>query len=249
MARYKVILVYDGTHFFGFQRQAEELKTRTVQAEVEKALRKLGWQDRSILAAGRTDTGVHASGQVIAFDLEWKHTTENLLAAVNANLPPDVAAKAASNAVPDFHPRFDAISRRYQYHIFCHPARNPLRERYAWRIWPDVETTNLQKAANQVIGGHDFRAFGSPSKPGGTTMRNVFKSCWRAEHEDLVYTIEADAFLYHMVRRLVKIQVAIGQKLVDPETFEEAIRGSNQTEVLGLAPPQGLFLVEVVYPE
>jgi len=84
MARYKVILVYDGTQFFGFQRQAEELKTRTVQAEVEKALRKLGWQDRSILAAGRTDTGVHASGQVIAFDLEWKHATENLLAALNA---------------------------------------------------------------------------------------------------------------------------------------------------------------------
>jgi len=249
MARYKVILVYDGTHFFGFQRQAEELKTRTIQAEVEKALRKLGWQDRSILAAGRTDTGVHASGQVIAFDLEWKHATEKLLAALNANLPPEVAAKAVSKTGPDFHPRFDAISRRYQYHIFCHPVRNPLRERYAWRIWPDVETSNLQKEANQVIGGHDFRAFGSPSKPGGTTIRNVLNSCWRAEHEDLVYTIEADAFLYHMVRRLVYIQVTIGQKLVDAGTFEEAIRGSKQTEVLGLAPPQGLFLVEVVYPE
>jgi tRNA pseudouridine38-40 synthase len=249
MARYKVILVYDGTHFFGFQRQAEELKTITVQAEVEKALRKLGWQDHSILAAGRTDTGVHASGQVIAFDLEWKHATEKLLAALNANLPPEVAAKAVSKTGPDFHPRFDAISRRYQYHIFCHPVRNPLRERYAWRIWPDVETSNLQKEANQVIGGHDFRAFGSPSKPGGTTIRNVINSCWRAEHEDLVYTIEADAFLYHMVRRLVYIQVTIGQKLVDAETFEEAIRGSKQTEVLGLAPPQGLFLVEVVYPE
>jgi tRNA pseudouridine38-40 synthase len=249
MARYKVILVYDGTHFFGFQRQAEELKTRTVQSEVEKALRNLGWQNRSILAAGRTDTGVHASGQVIAFDFEWKHATEKLLAALNANFPPDVAAKAASKAVPDFHPRFDAISRRYQYHIFCHPARNPLRERYAWRIWPDVETTDLQKAADLVIGGHDFRTFGSPSRPGGTTMRNVFQSCWRAEHEDLVYTIEADAFLYHMVRRLVYIQVAIGQKKVDTETFEEAIRGSKQTEVLGLAPPHGLFLVEVVYPE
>jgi len=249
VVRYKVILIYDGTHFFGFQRQAEELKIRTVQAEVEKALRKLGWQEHSILAAGRTDTGVHASGQVIAFDLEWKHPTKTLLAALNANLPPDVAAKAASRVVPDFHPRFDAISRRYQYHIFCQPARNPLRERYAWRIWPDVETTNLQKAARHVVGGHDFRAFGSPSKPGGTTMRNVFKSCWRAEHENLVYEIEADAFLYHMVRRLVKIQVAIGQKNVDAETFEQAILGSKQTEVIGLAPPQGLFLVEVIYPE
>jgi tRNA pseudouridine38-40 synthase len=133
MARYKLILAYDGTEFFGSQRQSDE---RTVQSVLEAALRKLDWQGTSILLAGRTDRGVHASGQVAAFDLDWNHPPETLLRALNANLPPDVAARRISFAASAFHPRFDAVSRTYRYEIFCDPVRNPLRERYAWRVDP-----------------------------------------------------------------------------------------------------------------
>src|SRR5512139_427161 len=103
MARYQVILAYDGTEFFGFQRQASGPKERTVQAVVEAALRQLGWQGKTILASGRTDTGVHALGQVIAFDLEWAHSTEALRSAINAHLPADVAVQTVAPAADDFH--------------------------------------------------------------------------------------------------------------------------------------------------
>ena len=112
--RYKVILAYDGTHFFGFQRQGAD---RTVQLEVEAALRQLGWQGRAITSSGRTDSGVHATGQVIAFDLDWRHGTESLLRALNAKLPDDVAVQAVEVAPADFHPRFDATSRCYRYQV------------------------------------------------------------------------------------------------------------------------------------
>ena len=103
MARYQVKIAYDGSEFFGFQRQGE---TRTVQLEIENSLRSLGWEGKTIFAAGRTDTGVHASGQVVAFDFEWKHSDESLLKAMNANLPKDVAVHAEKVADKSFHPRF-----------------------------------------------------------------------------------------------------------------------------------------------
>ncbi len=144
MARYQVILAYDGTDFSGFQRQA---KARTVQGVVEEALRRLNWRGRAILSAGRTDAGVHASGQAIVFDLDWNHTPEELMRALNTHLPGDVAVRAINQVSPRFQPRYQAISRRYCYHIFCDPVRDPLRERYAWRVWPPVDLSMLEQAA------------------------------------------------------------------------------------------------------
>src|SRR5512142_2531393 len=112
MARYQLTLAYDGTDFFGSQRQA---KRRTVQGELEKVLCKLGWTGRSILLSGRTDTGVHATGQVAAFDLDWSHSDEELVRALNATLPADLAVHQARTVDAKFHPRFDASSRRYRY--------------------------------------------------------------------------------------------------------------------------------------
>ena len=135
MARYKLILAYDGTAFAGSQRQA---KRRTVQGELEKALRVLGWTGRSVVLAGRTDTGVHASGQVASFDLEWKHGVDSLLRALNAGLPADMAASRMEIAGAEFNPRFDATLRIYRYRLFSGQVRDPLRERMAWRVWPSI---------------------------------------------------------------------------------------------------------------
>ena len=111
MARYQIIVSYDGTGFVGSQRQ---LNSRTVQSELEKGLRKIKWDGKSLLLAGRTDTGVHASGQVAVFDLDWKHSLEDLKKALNASLPLDMAVSDVRNAADEFHPRFDATSRRYR---------------------------------------------------------------------------------------------------------------------------------------
>lgn len=249
MARYKLILAYDGTRFAGSQRQAN---ARTVQGEFEKALRGLGWSGSSILMAGRTDAGVHATGQVAAFDFEWRHSDLDLVHALNAALPADAAVRAASQAGAGFHPRFDARSRAYRYRMFCQPIRDPLRERLAWRVWPDVNGDDLQKAASVFAGRQDFACFGSPTSPNGHTERTVIQSEWRRLDGEWQYEIRADAFLYRMVRRLVFVQVAVAHGKISAETLASSLagpaggRGGND-QPAGLAPAQGLTLVEVTY--
>jgi tRNA pseudouridine38-40 synthase len=249
MARYQLILAYDGTDFKGFQRQA---KARTVQGVVEAALRQLGWQGRAILASGRTDTGVHALGQVIAFDFDWKHAPEDLGRALNASLPKDVSVSQVRVSLSDFNPRNDAVSRSYRYDIYCEAARHPLFARYAWHVWPAPDFRVLNEAAGYIIGKHDFSAFGNPLHPRGSTLRTVFQAEWRTcsgryAERALSFEISADAFLYHMVRRLVSFLVDIGQG--NREIIEIIKRLDEPVPVQGLAPPQGLTLVEVRYRE
>ena len=193
MARYQVILTYDGTDFLGFQRQGNSL--RTVQGVVEDALRKLGWNESTIFAAGRTDTGVHATGQVIAFDLAWAHGERDLQSALNANLPYDVAARAVRQVSSRFHPRYDALWRHYRYRLFCQQVREPLRERYAWRVRPSPAVTLLEQAAGYLVGVHDFAAFGAPPRPEGTTIREVKRAVWQFDGDELAFDIIANAFL------------------------------------------------------
>ena len=257
MARYQVVIAYDGTQFAGFQRLHSSGKTptnRTVQGVIETALAHMGWAGKSILSAGRTDTGVHAAGQVVAFDLDWKHSTEDLGKALNANLPPDVAVRSVRVAADDFHPRYNASARRYSYQMFFQPNRDPLRERYAWRVWPAVETARMIEAAQMLIGDHDFAAFGTSPRPGGSTLRTVWQAKWLPWEQDpwatestgLRFEIVANAFLYHMVRRLVFIQVQVGQGRQSVQDVVSAL-AEGSLRLTGLAPAQGLVLMEVSY--
>jgi tRNA pseudouridine38-40 synthase len=244
MARYQVILAYDGSGFTGSQRQAS---SRTVQGEFEKALCKIGWSGKSVLLAGRTDSGVHASGQVAAFDFEWVHAVEKLLKALNAELPPDLAVKSLRPVSADFHPRFDAVSRTYRYRLFCEPIRDPLRERFAWRVWPTLDGNALKQNAGIFLGTHDFAAFGSPTSPKGTTVRTVTKTEWRKKRNGKwQFEVRADAFLYRMVRRLVFVQVSLALGKCSVEEVQLALKKQGKL-IAGLAPAHGLTLVEVNY--
>jgi len=258
MEHYQVILAYDGSRYKGFQRQAN---ARTVQGVVEEALRKLDWQGKSILAAGRTDTGAHATGQVIAFALNWEHDAQDLLQALNNHLPSDVVAREVQQVSASFHPRYDASWRRYLYRIYCQPVRDPLLEHYAWRIWPAVKLQDLHRCAHSIIGKHDFGAFGTSPQPGSNTVRSVLASDWKSELPYLVYEITAQAFLYHMVRRLVFMQVKIAQGKLELTDLNDVLGDGATDQVLttteanhtkrlvhGLAPAQGLILAEVNYP-
>jgi tRNA pseudouridine38-40 synthase len=242
MARYQLILGYDGTQFAGSQKQAN---SRTVQGELERILRSLGWSGRSVSLAGRTDTGVHASGQVAAFDLEWLHSKAELQSAINAKLPPDLAVKDILEVSPGFHPRFEAHSRRYVYRLFCQPVRDPLRERFAWRVWPEVAGEKLIEAAKLFPGAHDFSSFGSPTTLKGSTKRTVMKSEWKNREDEWQFEVQADAFLYRMVRRMVFVQVAFAQGKCSLEQIREALH--RQTKLpTGMAPAHGLRLDEVI---
>lgn len=246
MAHYQIILAYDGTDFLGSQRQAEN--HRTVQGELENALRKMGWSGKSVLMAGRTDAGVHACGQVASFDLNWRHGLEALVNALNANLPADMAVLRAETAPDSFHPRFDAAARRYRYRIFSRPQRDPLRERYAWRVFPAPKENVLNALAAMLPGIHDFAAFGSPPRPNGSTKRQIFQAQWKKQADEWHFEVQANAFLYHMVRRLVRSQIVIAQGKFPQEIFARAL--AEQAELpSGIAPPNGLTLVDVSYPD
>jgi len=153
-----------------------------------------------------------------------------------------------------FHPRFDATSRLYRYRLFCQPLRDPVRERYAWRVQPAINPDLLAKAAKLLIGTHDFSAFGSPTTPKGTTVRTVTKAEWTQVAEDGTwqFEVQADAFLYRMVRRMVFVQTAIAHGKVPVETIAETLAkqfpaGARSGLPSGLAPAHGLTLVEVTY--
>jgi tRNA pseudouridine38-40 synthase len=242
MAHYQVTLSYDGTAFAGYQRQAN---SRTVQAEVEAALKRLGWQGSSIPAAGRTDSGVHAAGQVIAFDLDWRHGTQSLLLALNSYLPEDIAARDASIARDDFHPRYDALWREYHYRLVLDARRDPLQDRYCWRV-TEVDPAVLAICANAVIGERDFAAYGTPPRPGSSTIRSLMRSEWIQEGQRLDYYIRANAFLYHMVRRLVFLQVEAARGKFEPSAWLADI-STGMKDHPGIAPARGLSLEKVMY--
>jgi tRNA pseudouridine38-40 synthase len=184
---------------------------------------------------------------VIALDLDWRHTPQELCAALNAQMPEDVAAQAASQVNADFHPRYDAVARTYRYRIYCQPARHPLFDRYAWRIWPELPVDRLQCAAQFLIGTHDFAAFGTPPRARGSTRRTVFQADWSSHPLGLTFEITADAFLYRMVRRLVSLQVEIGQDRCEMDTIRHYLESPPAQLIQGLAPAHGLTLVSVTY--
>jgi tRNA pseudouridine38-40 synthase len=245
MERYQVKIAYDGTNFQGFQRQGSQ---RTVQSVLESALRQLDWKQRAILYAGRTDTGVHAAGQVIAFDLDWNHTTGELCNALNAHLPIDVAASEVRVVASDFHPRFNALARCYRYRIYNKPVRDPLREHYAWRVWPELNGDLIKQASEKLEGTFDFAAFGSPVAPGGTTIRTVHRACWEQAGDEWYFEVIANAFLYRMVRRIVFLQVQVGKQRLDVDTLAAALQFPKPLTP-GLAKPNGLVLERVYYFE
>lgn len=245
MAHYKLILAYDGTNYNGFQRQA--IKT-SVQATFEEALRRLGWQGRAIMPSGRTDSGVHAKGQVVSFNLDWNHPDYALQNALNAFLPADIAVQSVQQVAPEFHPRYDALSRQYRYQLYWQSTRDPLRDRYAWRLERKPELSPMQAAANDLLGEHNFIAFGKALKEDGTTIRRIYSADWVEEEDGMSFTIIGNAFLYHMVRRIVYVLVRIGLGELPVETVRIGLENLS-TGIVSLAPARGLTLEAVTFSE
>jgi tRNA pseudouridine38-40 synthase len=243
LAHYKVILSYNGSEFAGFQRQKGE---RTVQGEFEASLRKLQWNGRSLLAAGRTDAGVHAVGQVVSFHLDWQHNLDDLRNALNYYLPRDIAVKSVEMVAKDFHPRFNAKSRCYSYQIVCQPVRDPIKEVFAWRVWPQFDLEPVLAASEALIGQHDFDAFGSPTSDSGVTIREIYSIEWIEQDNSYQCEICANAFLYHMVRRIVFVLIKIGQDEVPVSLIQKSLE-TGKLSLTGLAPATGLVLKEVRY--
>ena len=252
MSRFRATLAYDGTAYIGFQRQTDP---RTVQGTLERAIQQVTKQAVTVIGAGRTDTGVHAVGQVITFGVVWKHSDDILLKAINAVLPNDIALQDLTRLTGDaqhFNPRFDAAKRLYRYTLYESKQRQPLLTRFAWQVYPPLNGEAMSQASALLIGTHDFGAFGKPPK-GDNTVRTVYRSEWTRQPETFgvrwEYVVEANAFLQHMVRRIVGMVVDVGRGWTTVEQFETAFRNAKIDHAVTVAPPQGLVLEHVTYKD
>ncbi|MCI0396804.1 MAG: tRNA pseudouridine(38-40) synthase TruA [Chloroflexi bacterium] len=245
MTRYRALVEYDGTAYNGFQRQRQE---PTIQGALEQAIQTVAQQQARVIGAGRTDSGVHALGQVIAFDVHWTHGLEALQRALNANLPADIAVLHLEEAAADFHPRYSARRRAYKYHIYNAPVRSPLQRWRSWHVSRPLDLAKMDQAAVSLVGTHDFATFGQPPK-GENSVRQVFRAGWQRHNGLVVFEIEANAFLYRMVRSLVGTMKVIGEGNWSLEAFEAAFRARDRSQARQSAPAHGLYLVSVTYDE
>jgi len=236
---------YDGTDFYGFQVQASG---RTVQGEIERALGILTGVDIRVTGAGRTDRGVHARGQVVGFEVEWRHSLSDLHRALNAVLARDVAVSEMGIAEEGFHPRFSALGRSYRYTLLNCPQRSPLDERTAWRVAKQLDMAQMAQASECLVGTQDFLTFGRPPQ-GENTVRTVRRAEWKRQGAFYTFDIKANAFLYRMVRSIVGMLVLVGWGQISPEEFESGLQARDRSCIRQVAPAQGLCLMQVDYLE
>jgi tRNA pseudouridine38-40 synthase len=253
---YRVTLAYDGTDFLGFQLQRSRRPVgekgpgaRTVQGVLEEALLRLsGGAPVAVAGAGRTDAGVHALGQVAAFDLPRDLPAGDLQRALNGLLPADVRVLDAAPAPPGFHPRKSALSKLYRYELDCGGVPLPQRRRFAGSVpWP-LEPGPVLEAAALYPGRHDFASLASSGGSAKTTVRTVLRSEAAFVGTTLVYEVEADGFLRKMVRSMVGGLVAAGRGACRPADLARALEARDRRAWPAPAPACGLTLVRVSYP-
>jgi tRNA pseudouridine38-40 synthase len=244
----QLVMHYDGARFSGWQQQPGE---RTVQGVLEAAVSKLCGAPTAVLGAGRTDAGVHARGQAAGTRVPPKWSAATLRRSMNAILPDDVWIAAAFEMREEFHPRYSAISRSYSYYVGTDDfASSPFRRRYelAWR--KPVDLGRMRESAAHILGNHSFRAF---AVKGTAPERDdhhctIAKASWREREGGIVFDVQADRFLHHMVRFLVGTMLEIGEGKREPGVIADLLAQDDNSDVSAPAPSHGLFLERVEYP-
>lgn len=236
---------YDGTDFYGFQRQSELV---TVQGVIEKALSRLTRAATTIHGAGRTDAGVHARGQVFNFKTETNIPVERWPMALNSRLPDTVVVTGARRVPDDFHARISAGDKVYEYNVRNAPLPSVFTDRFALHVRQPLDVRRMEAAAASLVGRHDFGAFrATGSTPVRSTVRNLTRLDVQQEGPMITMTAQADGFLYHMMRNIVGSLLLVGQGKREPEWLKDVLR-SGRRELAGpTAPARGLCLVAVKY--
>jgi tRNA pseudouridine38-40 synthase len=244
---HKLTVAYRGTDFFGWQRQAGH---RTVQECLEVALAKLWGAKIDLQGSGRTDTGVHALGQVASFNAPRRHGATDLQRALNANLPRDVRVVQCRLVPPSFHARFDAREKTYRYLVLNRMVQDPFTLDTHWHVPRSLDFPAMRRAARLLLGRHDFASF--TSNPGYKRERGTVRTMRRAsiaKHGNvLTFHFTSDGFLYRMVRNLVGGVVKVGLGKITVEDFGRILRARSRSEAPPNAPACGLYLVNVKYP-
>ena len=240
--RYRAIVQYDGTDFAGWQKQPEK---RTVQSEIEKALKNLTQQDIMITGAGRTDAGVHALNQVFHFDCDRQFT--DITRAINSQLPADVHVLQCEECDGQFHARYDACWKQYRYLINC-SQYNPITRNYIWQYCRPLDVDGMRKAAEIFVGTHDFTSFNATRS---SEVEDQVRTIYELEIEEyngiVEFTVSGDGFLRHMVRMIVASLVEVGKGALSCDQLAEILAARDKNACNFNIPGCGLYLVTVEY--
>lgn len=246
--RIKATVAYDGTNFSGYQSQPN---MRTVQSDIDKALRKMHKDDTiHSVASGRTDAGVHALGQVIHFDTPLSLTEESWVTALNVLLPKDIRILTAQQVSDEFHARYSAKGKTYQYRWSRKPIHSPFERNYSVHLgkWnPDIE--RMKEGAVRLLGTHDFTSFCSAKTATSSKVRTIRSLEIVEEGHELVLTIEGDGFLYNMVRTIAGVLYAVGIGWDEPRDVTEILQARDRKRAGKTAPAHGLYLMSVTYDQ
>ncbi|GIW87177.1 MAG: tRNA pseudouridine synthase A [Isosphaeraceae bacterium] len=244
MRNLRLTVEYDGTDFHGWQRQPG---LRTVQEELEAAIEATTGSRPNCTASGRTDAGVHALGQVVQFYSATRLAPAILVRALNAHLPPDIRVLDAADMPQSWHATLDARSKRYRYQLDNRPIARPFLRRYAWHIKHRLDEAAMHRAAQALLGRHDFRSFETEWPNRTSSVRTIFELAVTRSGDDLTIEVEADGFLYNMVRAITGSLVLVGAGRRPEHWIADILAAEDRRAAGPTAPPQGLFLVYVVY--
>lgn len=241
---FKLIIEYDGTAYHGWQIQKND---RTVQQEIQAALLTMTGEKITLVGSGRTDAGVHALGQVANFISKTSLTATNFQHGLNSLLPDDIVIKECRNVNKEFHARFSAKSKTYQYRILNRETPAAVGRHYEWFVRAKLDVEAMQTAVRCIRGTHDFKAFEGTGSPRAHTIRSVISADIEPHKEHIVFNISADGFLRFMVRNLTGTLVDVGLSRIRPEDVKSILASKNRSLAGPTAPPLGLFLVSVDY--
>lgn len=244
MARFCLTLEYDGGAFFGWQRQARDI---TVQSVLENSLERLCQHPVTIMGAGRTDAGVHATGQVAHFDTSCIRPPDVFIRALNATTPTALTVLSAQAVPQSFHARYSAIYREYLFRLFNAPIAPALDRHRVWHLRKHLNIHSMRRAASMLLGIHDFSAFRAASCQSRSAVRNLSVAEVRQQGAEIQIRLGANAFLQHMVRVIVGSLVLVGQGIWSETEFFKIFTGRNRNKAAPTAPPHGLYLTEVRY--
>ncbi len=245
MRNIKVLIEYDGTNYHGFQRQTDNIPT--IQQVLEETLAILTKHPVTVTGAGRTDAGVHAKGQVINFTTSCRIPVNKIILAMNSLLPEDIVAKKAVEVDLSFHAQFAAKSKVYRYHIYNSRVPSAFDRLYSYYVPQVLDIGKMKKAAQFIIGEHDFSAFRAAGSKAKTSVRKVFRLDIEYIPLHIYLTIEADGFLYNMVRIITGTLLYVGKGKVTPDDICRFVESGIREQAGPTVPPQGLCLMEVKY--
>ncbi len=244
MKRVKLIVAYDGTNYCGWQVQPNQT---TVEGVLNATLREFFKEDITVIGASRTDSGVHAMGNVAVFDTETRMPAEKISYALNQRLPEDIRIQKSEEVEADFHPRHQECRKTYRYRVVASEFPNPVKRLYTHFVYRALDLEKIREAASYLVGTHDFKSFCSVNTQVKETVRTIYDIQVKQIEDEVIFEVNGNGFLYNMVRIIAGTLLQVGMGAINPKDIPEILEAKDRTKAGPTAPAKGLMLVEIEY--